>query len=89
MIAIQVHYSGRVQGVGFRATAAHIARSFPVVGWVRNLPDDRVALWVEGEEDQVHAFLRAIRDHWGGFISDEQRQPQDPSGKYRSFSITR
>ncbi len=39
MERVIVHYSGRVQGVGFRATARHIACGYEVTGMVRNLPD--------------------------------------------------
>ena len=46
-------YSGRVQGVGFRFTAQRIASGFAVTGWVRNLPDDRVEMLVEGEKDET------------------------------------
>src|SRR5437867_4224720 len=35
-VARMVHYSGRVQGVGFRAAVVEIARGRPVSGWVKN-----------------------------------------------------
>jgi acylphosphatase len=87
MIAVLVHYSGRVQGVGFRVTASLIAKSFDVTGWVKNLPDGRVALWAEGESDEVHAFLAEVRARMGGCVHDEQRQAQEAAGRFRSFSV--
>lgn len=57
-----VYYSGRVQGVGFRATAADTARRFAVGGWVRNLPDGRVELLAEGEPAAVDGFLATVRE---------------------------
>ena len=65
-MAKKVTYSGRVQGVGFRATAAAIASDHAVRGWVRNLPDDRVELLVDGPPEAVEAFLNAVRTikHW-------------------------
>jgi acylphosphatase len=87
VIAKLVHYTGRVQGVGFRATAASIARSQPITGWVRNLPDGRVQLLAEGEEADVQAFLDALRAYWRDYIADVQVEPQEPSGRYARFQI--
>lgn len=61
-------YQGRVQGVGFRATARSIARAHPVTGWVRNEPDGSVLLEVQGAEDAVAAFLGDLRRTMQGYI---------------------
>jgi len=58
----QVVYSGEVQGVGFRYTTRSLARGFDVTGYVRNLPDRRVELVVEGSEDQLEGFLAAVAE---------------------------
>jgi acylphosphatase len=87
MIAKFVHYTGNVQGVGFRATASIIARDYPVVGYVRNLDDGRVEMMVEGEVSAVDEFLREIRERWGDDISDVHVQTQEASGRYARFSI--
>ncbi len=60
MTSLQVFYEGNVQGVGFRWTVRHAATGFDVTGWVRNLPDGRVELQVNGEENEVRAFLDRI-----------------------------
>src|SRR5439155_885059 len=42
----RVHYSGRVQGVGFRYTAQGLAADYAVAGYVRNLANGDVELVV-------------------------------------------
>jgi acylphosphatase len=87
--ARMVHYSGTVQGVGFRATAADIARGYPVTGWVKNLADGRVQLLAEGDEEAVEKFLDAIRDHWRTNITKEQTKKQAASGTFKTFEVVR
>ncbi len=60
MISLEVCYEGRVQGVGFRWSVRNVAKGFDVTGWVRNLPDGRVQMQVNGAEDEVRSFLEAI-----------------------------
>ncbi len=57
---VHVFYSGRVQGVGFRLTAEEAARSYHIVGWVKNLRDGRVELLAEGDEAILRQFLEAV-----------------------------
>lgn len=52
---------GRVQAVGFRATARSRARSLGIAGWVRNNPDGTVEAELEGPSDLVESLL-----HWFG-----------------------
>jgi acylphosphatase len=89
MKAIMVYYSGKVQGVGFRMTAVMIARDYPVGGWVKNLADGRVQLLVEGPEDQVAKFLKAVRERWKEDIEKEESEDQKPTGKFKRFEIMR
>lgn len=72
MIRKTVHYSGRVQGVGFRFTAQRLAGSHAVGGYVRNLPDGRVELVAEGEADEVNNLLGDIAERMRDYIDEAQ-----------------
>lgn len=87
---LQVYYSGRVQGVGFRYRVKSLARGFEVMGLVRNLPDGRVELLVEGMDAELSAFQQAIRDsELGHFIGREAVNWSPPEGDLRGFEIVR
>ena len=55
-----IHFTGRVQGVGFRHTTERIARGFAVTGFVRNLSDGRVELVAQGAPAEIDQFVRKI-----------------------------
>lgn len=87
---MQVFYSGRVQGVGFRYQAKQVASGYEVAGTVRNLPDGRVELIAEGAEAELVEFRQAIRDcGLAPMIRDEQEFWCEPSGQFRGFEIVR
>ena len=54
---VQVVISGRVQGVGFRASCPHAAVGLGLTGWVRNRWDGSVEALFEGEAAAVDAML--------------------------------
>jgi acylphosphatase len=87
---LQVVYSGRVQGVGFRYTVKTIVAGYEAAGTVRNLPDGRVELVAEGGRDELEAFRRAIREsELGHFIEHEEVQWAEAAGGFRGFEIVR
>lgn len=89
MVARQVFYSGRVQGVGFRYTVKRIAGGYEVMGLVRNLPDGRVELQAMSDDaDELTAFLQAIQDSsLGGNIKSAEERSIPPLAGVRGFSI--
>jgi len=89
-VRLNVFYSGRVQGVGFRYTAKSVAAGFEITGTVRNLPDGRVELVAEGARAELEAFCAAIRaEGLSGFIRDEQVSWAAAQNEFRGFEIVR
>ena len=81
------HFGGRVQGVGFRYTAHNIAQQHDVRGYVRNLPDGRVELVMEGPEEELNQALDAIKERMDGYIRDLKSDDSPPTGEFQQFSI--
>jgi len=77
-----VHFSGRVQGVGFRYTTTRIAANHPAAGVVENLPDGRVRLVIEGEPGHLDALVDAILVRMAGYVKDHTIDRSDPSGEF-------
>ncbi|MDX1682493.1 MAG: acylphosphatase [Phycisphaeraceae bacterium] len=82
-----VHFSGHVQGVGFRMTTRQIARNFDVTGSVKNLDDGRVRLVAEGAESELKDFVGRIQERMGGHIRDTQIDITPATGQFDDFSI--
>lgn len=81
------HYSGRVQGVGFRYTVEAIARRLPVTGYVRNLADGRVELVVEGAADAVTPFLDAVARAMKANVTRVECTESPASSAFTDFRI--
>jgi acylphosphatase len=83
----EIHYAGRVQGVGFRYTVRSLAAGFDVTGFVRNLPDGRVQVVVEGTAGEIEAFRDAIAAEMGTYIRDAQELIRPAAGCFQLFEI--
>jgi acylphosphatase len=87
---LQIFYSGKVQGVGFRYSVKTVAAGFEVAGTVRNLDDGRVELVAEGTKDELDAFQHAIRESGlGHFIRNEETSWEAAQNNFRGFEIAR
>ena len=72
MKRITVHFSGHVQGVGFRYTAKRVAASFTLAGYVMNLDDGRVLLEIEGDEAELDRYIAALHERMSDHIHEKQ-----------------
>ena len=83
----RVLYAGTVQGVGFRYATVRLARGFDVTGFVRNLPDGRVELVVEGVPSELDAFLNALSNELGGYIRDAAGASLPATAGFEGFGV--
>ena len=88
LVRVNVHYSGRVQGVGFRYTVKSLVTGYDVLGTIRNLPDGRVELVAEGEHVELEEFLQAVQDSGlRRHIQDEDIVWEEAQDKFKGFEI--
>ena len=78
---------GRVQGVGFRYTAFHLAQSLGLTGWVQNQRDGSVLMEVQGRSETIQRMIDGLER--GTFIQIERMEKQEiPHDDYeRRFKI--
>ena len=87
-VCVRVHYSGHVQGVGFRYRTKATAAGFGVTGYVKNLANGQVELVAEGDEAEINRFLAAVDDAMTGYIARRQSEKM-PSQGFTNFEIRR
>ena len=82
-----IHFTGHVQGVGFRYNTQRLTHDLPVAGFVRNLADGRVEVVVEGSAEALDSFRAKIEDAMSGHIREIQIDRGLATGEFSSFDI--
>jgi acylphosphatase len=86
--SLHAFVEGRVQGVGYRAWTRKKARELSLKGYVRNLPDGRVEVYAEGEEELLRKLLDSLYE--GPFFAKVKSVNYSfgqPRGEYEDFVI--
>jgi acylphosphatase len=83
----EVHYSGHVQGVGFRYSVRQLASGFEVAGFIRNLPDGRVQLVAEGSARDLTRLHDAIAAKMAAYVRDAAVDVRPATGEFAGFEI--
>ena len=87
MVRNRVIFTGRVQGVGFRHATKMQARSYSVYGFVRNLVNGTVELVIEGDREEVSAFITSVQERMTGVIKETNTTIETASGEFAEFSV--
>ncbi len=85
----RILYSGHVQGVGFRWRTESALRGLPIAGYVKNLPDGRVELILEGSPADNDEAARRVRESLGRYIEAEAQDTGAGTGEFSGFGILR
>jgi hydrogenase maturation factor HypF (carbamoyltransferase family) len=83
-----IRVSGRVQGVGFRATAQHLALQHGLRGWVANVGRG-VVIHACGPAARLEAFVRSLHEDIGppARVDALQREPAELLPRGAAFVI--
>ncbi|MCC5025172.1 MAG: acylphosphatase [Candidatus Synoicihabitans palmerolidicus] len=82
-----IHFSGRVQGVGFRYNVFQVSQEYDVTGFVRNLTDGRVRIEVEGGDQDIEDFVEAIHERMHGYVRQIERDRSRRESTFVGFGI--
>ncbi len=82
-----IFFSGRVQGVGFRWTTERCLEGLKLRGYVRNLPDGRVELVLEGSSDDIDEGLGRVHVALACHIDAQAAEPGRATGEFSDFRI--
>ncbi len=80
--AIRLYISGTVQGVFFRAFVKQHAEKYNVKGFVRNLDDGRIEIFLEGDIDNVEKMVELCKK---GPRHSQIRKVEEKSERFQDF----
>lgn len=88
MLEARLVVSGLVQGVFYRASVKKAAETLRLAGFVRNLPDGRVEIIVQGSERELKEFERqCYTASRAARVERVEAQFREPGKRYRNFII--
>lgn len=84
MVAI---VKGRVQGVGFRATAKAYADGLKLTGFASNLSDGTVKICAQGLKEDLQTFIASLKKEFGSYIQEIEISYRDAQETFPAFTI--
>lgn len=88
IIREHITFIGRVQGVGFRYKATHLARHFGLTGWVRNeCGGSTVESEFQGREEEIDQVIQRLTQDAYIRIDHVERKRIPLNQEERGFSI--
>lgn len=90
-VAYRISVNGVVQAVGFRPFIYRIATINNLLGWVKNLGDAGVEVFLQGEESDIEGFMRDLQEKNPPLAKVEQvdRTRVEPDESLEEFEIVK
>jgi acylphosphatase len=86
MLELRAVAKGHVQGVGFRATAAMLARKGNLLGYAKNLSDGSVEILAQGEKSALEGLVLELKSEFPK-IEKFETSYREVSKAFTSFTI--
>ena len=80
--SVRLYISGLVQGIFFRSYIKENAEKLNIKGFVRNLEDGRVEVFIEGNPDEVKKMIEICKK---GPKHSEIKDVEERSEKFQDF----
>ncbi len=84
---LHAYLEGIVQGVGMRNYVKKQATKLGLTGFVRNLPDGRVELAAEGNEENLKELYKKLENSRTGRVDNIEADWKEYEGKFNDFEI--
>ena len=81
--SIRLYISGLIQGIFFRSFIKTNAEKYNVKGFVRNLEDGRVEVFLEGNVDEVNKMVELCKQ---GPKHSQVKKVEEKPEKYQGFN---
>ncbi len=88
ILRYRINFTGRVQGVGFRYKANHIANTYRLTGFVKNEYDGSVTVELQGRQAEIDMFLQLLKQDRYIDIYDMDMELIPVEDDERGFGIT-
>ena len=86
---LNIKITGKVQGVGYRATAKATANQAGVNGFVKNEPDGSIYIEAEADEWSLQLFLDFCNEGPQGSVVTSVDTHEGEMKNYRNFEIVK
>lgn len=85
--SVRLYITGTVQGVFFRDFIKQNAEKIGVKGFIRNLEDGRVEIFIEGNPDEVHKMISVSKKGPKHAMIRDVEEKQERFQDFKQFKV--